>query len=478
MELYIISLIALVCFCAAIYSTYQCYEAKHRLCEIKSQYVISSTKEIELQAILRTLENENLKLRDRAIQAETHFFNVKELYNKIEKEKIEAVNSRAQFEKLYYESTNESEKQIALANQRVTESERRINDWEKQREQAFKDAREAMFETGKEVFNKEAEEVTKKTYEQLSKIAEKVGSLSTNVENHDKGINLLIKSMSSPTAVGQFSEIGLSNILKEYGLLEGQDFIIQYSIGAGDGSKRPDAVLFIRDNIFVIDSKASKFFLELAEAEGSGREQEVIDGIKRSMNNHLNSLASKGYKEAVIDEIKKSREINEIGNVQIVMFLCNEAHVNKIAEADPEFVSKAIAKNIVISGPTGLQGLLAFARYSIARQKQEENQEQIIAEIRNLLGSISTVIGYVAKVGSGIKSASKHYESLVASVNRTFIPKITKINKLGIDMPANKPLPSKLESFEIITHSQQIIESEAVNEDESNDNRLIELAVG
>ncbi len=488
MELYIISIMATLAVIAAGISLYGLFEARRRFDEMKIQYAISSQQEVELQGRVYNLGHEGQKLRDRAIEAETNFSNLKEQYAKIEGEKIEALLAKEQTEKKYYEATT----QIQLANQLVSESEKHIQNLEKQRLQAFKDAKEALFKTGKEVFNKEAielnkkalkesEEISKKTKEHFDTIMQRVNMLSGNVDTTSKDIKLVMKSMSSPTAVGQFSEVGLSNILKEYGLVEGQDFHIQYSIGAGDGAKRPDAVLFIRDNVFIIDSKASKFFLEFAELEGTPREQEALENIKRSMNKHLTDLASKGYLEAVTDKIRKTLGDAELGHVQTVMFLCNEAHVNKIAQADPEFISKAIAKNIVISGPTGLQGLLAFARYSIERQKRDKHRELLINEIRNLLGSISTVVGHASKVGNAIKASAKHYENLLSSVNSNLLSKAEKITKLGISPPSNKPLPAKLESFEIITHSQQLIESEAVNEDvdaENTSGLVIEFAAG
>lgn len=468
MQLYIISALAIFAAIAACAALYGFFEARRKFDEMKIQYAISSQKEMESLGQLHNIQNENLKLRERTTQAETSISMLKEQFIKIEAERIEALNAKDQIEKKYYEAKN----QINLASQKVEESEKRIADWEKQREKAFKDAREAMFITGKEVFNKEAEEITKKTYEQFSKVVEKVTALSSNVNNANKDIQTVIKAMSSPTAVGQFSEIGLVNILKEYGLIEGQDFIIQYSIGAGDGAKRPDAVLFIRDNIFVIDSKASKFFLELAEAEGSGREQEVLESIKKSMNLHLRSLSSKNYKEAVLEEIRKTRKISEIGHVQTIMFLCNEAHVEKIAQADPQFITNAVREDIVISGPTGLQGLLAFARYSVARQNQDENQDRIILEITNLLGSVGAVVGHAAKVGSGIKAAAQNYEKLVSSINSNLLSKAGKINKLGVVMPANKPLPAKLESFEVNTKT---IDAELVEENQGEGAVTLEL---
>ena len=489
MELYIFSLLSLTFAVVAIFAAYKSFEARRRFDEMKVQYAISSQEESRLQGIVHSFEHETIKLRDRAVEAETRIHMLQEQFEKMEVEKNEALNAREVAERNYYDAKNA----INLANQRLADSELKMQQWEQDKERIFKETQAAMFQTGKEVFSKEAEELNKKTLkesEEISKktkehfdtIIQKVTALSSNVENHDKGINLLFKSMSSPAAIGQFSEVGLANILKEYGLVEGQDFIIQYSIGAGEGAKRPDAILFVRDNVFIIDSKASKFFLEFAEAEGTAREQEVLESIKKSMNKHLSDLASKGYREAVVEEIKKTRGNNEIGHVQTVMFLCNEAHVNKIAQADTEFIKKAIAKDMIISGPTGLQGLLALARYSIARQNQEENQERIIHEIGNLLGSISTVVGHAIKVGSGIKSSAQHYEKLVSSINSNLLSKANKINKLGVAVSGNKQLPAKLASFTVMDNSGALIESEAVNEDEETSSgekgRALELVAG
>lgn len=490
MELYIISALALLSTGTAIFSFIKLSKAKSDFEIMKNQFAMCSNKETELRGHAREMENEKVKWHERAISAETSFAALKEQFAKTEGEKIDAVSAKEEAEKKYYEARNE----IDLAHQRVADIEKRMQQWEQDKERILRDTQVAMFQTGKEVFTKEAEEInkkalkeseeiSKKTKEHFDSIIEKVSVLSSNVDSTSRDIKVVIKSMSSPAAVGQFSEVGLANTLKEYGLTQGQDFEIQYNTGAGEGAKRPDAVLFIRDNIFIIDSKSSKFFLELAEAEGTSREPEVFENIKKSMNKHLADLSSKGYREAVIDEIKKTRAVNDIGHVQTVMFLCNEAHVDKLAFADPDFINKATAKDIIISGPTGLNGLLAFARYSIKEKNIEENQKRIMHEIGILLGSISTVVSHAAKVGNGIKSAAKHYENLVSSVNSNLLSKAGKISKLGVAVPSNKQLPQKLESFEIITHSQHLIDAEAVADEDEADNsnsdvRVLELAAG
>lgn len=464
MEAYIIySLFAATSLFAggAAFTTYKYIAEKHKHNETKLHYAMLSNKEVTLNTELISAQNENSKLRERAIEAETSLSNLKEQFTQINQERQEAIRAREQVEKNFYNAQTE----IELALQKVSESEKRHLDLEKQREQAFKDAREAMFTTGKEVLTKEAEEISRKTFEQFGKIAEKFSALSSNVASHDRDLKTVIKSMSSSVAAGQFSEIGLNNILKEYGLIEGQDFFVQYSTSGNNGIKRPDAVLFVRNNVFVIDSKASHFFLELAEAEGTDREQAVLNKIKKSMNLHINSLSSKGYLDAIKEDIKKTRSDIEIGHIQLVMFLCNESHVDKVANADPEFLQKLRAKDIVVSGPTGLQGLLAFAKYSIAQAKRDQNRALLIDEIKNLLGSISIVVDHTIKVRNGLKSAAQNCEKLIASINSNLLSKAHKVTKLGMPMPADKKLPNKIDNFAIINRSHQLIEVEAIDED-------------
>gem|GEM_PF-3943466 len=77
--------------------------------------------------------------------------------------------------------------------------------------------------------------------------------------------------------------------------------------------------------------------------------------------------------------------------------------------------------------------------------------------------------------------SNQNYEKLAASINSNLLSKAEKITKLGMPLPSNKPLPARLESFEIITHSQQLIEAETVTEDESSQadkGRALELVAG
>lgn len=374
--------------------------------------------------------------------------------------------SLAEAAQIKEESTHikyQAEKKIELVQQQLATMQQRMEDWEKTKVESLKAAKEAMFSTGGELFRKEAEELGKKTMEGLQGVLQSVASLNDRVGRSENTVTTLWRSLSNPAAVGSFSEFGLENTFKHYGLEAGRDFVTQYSVsGDAYGSRlRPDAVVFLpADHVLVVDSKASKFFLELAEVEGTDKEQEMLENLKRTMHEHLKSLASKGYKEAVLDYNKQANHDRPIRHIITVMYVQSETSIEKILKADPDFRNRAEREGVVLSGPTGLAGLMSLVRYEISRTQQQENQEHIVAELSQLLGSIETVIGHALKVGKGIESAAQHYNKFSASMNRNVLAKARKITRLGVALPKNKALPGNLPSY--LVHAETgLIEGQA-----------------
>lgn len=361
-----------------------------------------------------------------------------------------------------------AEKKLELIRQQNETMQKRMEDWEETNTQSLKAAKEAMFETGTQVMRKEAEAVTEKTLEELQKIIKSMGSLHDKVHKNEDKVENVLRALTSPIGAGQLSEIGLENSLKGFGLEAGRDFVMQYSVsGEKYGrSLRPDSVVFLpAGTILVIDSKASKFFLELAEAEGTENEKATLDKLKATMHEHLKSLASKGYKDAIKDYMRSADNEEEVRHIITVMFLYSEAAVEKLEKADSSFRHKARELGIIISGPTGLAGLLSLAQVEISRAKQEKNYQTIIDELSGLLGYMETAIDLAHKVGKGIRSAAENYHKFTKSVNGRLLPRGRKLVELGIELPKNKQIPDNLPEYHIITDTAPLIEGEATKEE-------------
>ncbi|MCD6035356.1 MAG: putative recombination protein (RmuC family) [Rickettsiales bacterium] len=351
-----------------------------------------------------------------------------------------------------------------LANQRVREMQERMQDWEKTKQEHFKLSKEAMFETGTEAFRQQAEISHEKTMKEFLALTEKVAGLSSRVGMSENKTDTVWRALTSPGGAGQMAEIGLENTLKQFGLEPGRDFITQYSVsGEETGSKlRPDAVVFLpKGTLLIIDSKASKFFIELAQVEGSEQEEFALGQLRKTMHEHLRALHSKGYREAVKEYERAGVSEHNVTHIISVMYLPSEAAIDKLIQADSTFRFRAQELGIIVAGPTGLAGLMSLAHAEISRDRQEKNYDAIVHEFSTLMGNLGVVLQYAFKVGLGIQRAAESYQNLSRSVNGRLLPKMKKLTKMGVGLPKNKELPANLPDYHISVDKSPVIEGEA-----------------
>jgi DNA recombination protein RmuC len=211
----------------------------------------------------------------------------------------------------------------------------------------------------------------------------------------------------------------------------------------------------------VIDSKASKFLMELAEAEGTEAEEEAIAKLARTMNQHLKALSAKDYKSAIIDAHRKAGRGGELGRVISIMYLPNEGALEKVNMADPEFAAKALKADIITAGPTGLTGLVGFASMEIGLARQDENRDRIVEQTAALLESVNVLLGHADKVGRGIKSAADNFRKLSSSVNSRLLPRARGLIGLGVQPGGKKEMHGSLPSYQVVaTEELEVIEGE------------------
>lgn len=381
------------------------------------------------------------------------------------------------------EARQVAEKHAALAEQARTEMEARMADWEAVKVQALEAAKAAMLTTTQEVSSKlladhkreaeaqkkESADIVEKTTAELQanfgKLSESVTALGTQMQQTAGQTEQIVRALSNPGGAGHYAEIGLENMLREFGLQSGRDFIMQHTIdGQEDGSRlRPDAVVFLPGNtVLTIDSKASKYLLEAADAEGTECEQEAYGNLSRTMNLHLKALSSKDYASAIQATYRRMGRGERIARAINIMYLPTEAGIERLCRADSGFQKKAVAENIVVSGPTGLMSYIGFARVEIDLGRQAENQEKIVLAARQLIEAVTTVVGYVSGVGKGIKAAADNHAKLVSSVNSRLLPRQRTLANLGVRQAKQKDLPGNLPLIQVFSQDEtDLIEGES-----------------
>lgn len=373
----------------------------------------------------------------------------------------------------------EAETNAALRSQELKGMKQRMEDWETAKSESLEAAKAATVEIGTQLSSKlladhkretdaakkESTEEVKKTTESLLKqvqgITNSVSALNDQVSQNKKTVETVWKTISSPGGSGQFAQIGLENTLKQFGLVKERDFFMDKEV---EGKKlRPDAIVLLPgDTVLVIDSKASKFLAELAEAEEGEKEDLAYKNLAMTMNNHLKGLAGKNYKEEIVASYREAGRPDKIKRTLSIMWLPNEGAVEKVSKADPKFVQKATKQEIFVAGPSSLACLIGFARVQIDLGKQAESHEQIVDGTKALLDSVSVVIEYSAGIGKGLKTAVIKYGQLARSINTRLLPRVRTVASLGVRSSRSKSIPKGVPQYEIIDHEMgTLIEGEA-----------------
>lgn len=316
-------------------------------------------------------------------------------------------------------------------------------------------------EAQKEEGEKRIKQATEGLTQQFLTVAETVTRLNQQVGDSRKAIDTVYRALSHPGGAGRLAEIGLENVLKAFGLQPGLDFIIQYH-AAGDGERgnlRPDAVVFLPgDAVLVIDSKASKLLLDHAEAEDEEAEAAALTQLAQRMALHLRALSAKDYGNAVLATYRELKRGGSLRRSMIAMMLPNDAAVEKLRRADPDFERRAAEVDIVVTGPSALAAIIAVSRLQIDGGRQAENLEKIVEAVGNLVESTATALSLADRVGRGLQQATEQFEAFSRSVNARLLPRIRRLGQLGI---RSSKTPAALPSFQVSVQRTDVIEADA-----------------
>lgn len=386
-----------------------------------------------------------------------------------ENQKLNATVEALNLEKIEYI------KQIQDLSNKVEYLTKLNKDLDSARKEAFDAAKASLFDLGSSLSkqlieihkeeNKESRQLSEKNiastsenfHKEFQKILMIVSNLNKDVAESKTTVDIIQKSLLSPTGAGKLAEITLENILKSSGLKSGMDFTMQHNLSNEDGRQRPDSVIFLpSSNLMVIDAKASKFLVEIPASSSIEEKSALEKQLMKTMHAHLKSIVSKEYAENTMSHYKlKDKHFN---NVITLMFLPTESALERITNIDEGFIHKAWSNNIFPVGPTGLMNMLSFAKFQINDHMRTENHKLIIDEVRKLLISVSSLSEHSQKLGNGIKNIVSNYDKFSASFNRNFLPKAKNIRSLGIDI--GKQDLKSLERYHMVSANSDLIEIE------------------
>lgn len=375
----------------------------------------------------------------------------------------------------------EQDTQLQLARQETTTMAARVAEWEETKSKFLETTRASVLTTAQELSSKlledhkretaaakaETEKQVAATTEglrgQMGQLSEGVAQLKGQLGEKSATLDIVWRALTNPAGVGYYAEVGLANILNTFGLVEGRDFLLQPSVPGEEPGRRlrPDAIIFLPgDSALVVDSKASKHLLDLARAEDDDGRRTAREQLKARMNQHLKDLAGKDYVNAVEQSWRQGGRDGKPVRTLSVMYLPNDAALEHLYEADPDFPRKAAALQIIPAGPAGLSSFIGFASVEIRLMRQIENQERIIQGMEKLLESVAVAIGHAVGVGRGIRGAADAFAKFTGTVNGRLLPRARDLQKLGLRPP--KPIPGNLNAYQVFDRdSEGTIDGEA-----------------
>jgi len=398
--------------------------------------LISKNESGRLEERNKILQEENIQTeieltleREKVLKLNSDFAEKKE-ENKYLQQRLE--ENKKEVEQLQEKFTKEFEN---LANKIFEEKSSKFTDQNKTQLKEILDPlrdRISEFQNKVEESNKESIDRNAALRQQLSSLKEMNLQMSQDAQN-------LVKALKGDTkAQGDWGEIQLERILERSGLRKGEEYSIQESFTAEDGSrKRPDVIINLpEEKKIIIDSKVSlvdydRFVSVEVEDEKNIHLKSFIGSVKR----HIKDLNEKEYQNL----------FNEGSLDFVLMFIPIEPAFSLAIQFGDNLYVDAYDKNIIIVSPSTL---LATLR-TIANIWKQEHQNKNVLEIAKQSGALyDKFVGFIndlIDVGNRMDQAKSSYEGAMKKLSDgsgNLVNRAEKIRELGAK--TSKSLPQNI----------------------------------
>ena len=282
--------------------------------------------------------------------------------------------------------------------------------------QQMDDVRRLMTET------KSANEKSTSSLEgALKAMVEQTGKLGTDAQT-------LANALRNKGKVhGDWGEQVLSDILRDSGLREGEEFMTQVSYKDKKGNElRPDVIINMPDKTKVIvDSKVSlKDYMDAIEAQS---EEERLAAVKRnyeSMLRHVKELAEKNYPSVVEGAMN-----------YVLMFVPNEGGYVMAMNYDSSLGQKAFDKGVILVNPTNLMLALNLVLHVWQNTRQEDNCRKIIDAANGMYEKVIGLVDTCNRLGSQLDTAKKTYDTAMNQLTDgtgNVLRRVENLKELGV----------------------------------------------
>jgi len=225
---------------------------------------------------------------------------------------------------------------------------------------------------------------------------------------------------------GRWGEQTLRNVLEAAGLNNRFDFEEQFTVETEEGRRRPDVkVRMPGGGVFAIDAKASlNAFLEAQETADDHLREQALVRHGQSLKAHMQGLSAKAY----WDQFK-----SEGSPDFVAMFVPGDGFLAAALERQPDLMTEAMDKRVLIVTPTTLFALCKAVAYGWRAEEQGANAAKVAALGKELYKRLSVMGGHAASVGKALDAAVGRYNQFVGSLESQVMVSARRFEELAVD---------------------------------------------
>jgi DNA recombination protein RmuC len=239
---------------------------------------------------------------------------------------------------------------------------------------------------------------------------------------------------------GRWGEQTLRNVLEAAGLANHFDFTEQTSVDTEEGRRRPDVVVRLPGGgVLVIDAKVSlNAFLDAQECVDEPSREACFARHVASVREHMKGLAAKAY----WDQFPSSPDV-------VAMFVPGDGFLAAALDRQPDLMSEAMERKVVIVTPTTLFALCKAVSYGWRAEDQAKGAARIAELGRELYKRIAVMGDHVSGLGRALESAVGRYNQFVGSLETKVMTQARRFEELSTDhegkeLPELKPIETSV----------------------------------